>query len=168
MKKLHKGFIALLIISSTFFYACKDDSDSPEPNDNQNDPTEIPTVNEATFASKTISLTNITCAANAFGIPRFVFTAKNSDNSVSVKVELRGTAPETGSKFSIDPDLGNKTSRVKVYYDSKNWTSSLNANNMISYLSDDTKQNVQGTDVEVVNDADAAETMTLSFNITCE
>ena len=124
--------------------------------------------NKVVYGSATVDVETITCNPNTFGIPRFVFDAKNADNSVSANVALRGSAPEDGSTFTLDPELGGGSSRVKLYYDSKNWTNELNADNMVAFVSDGTKRRVHGTDIVVANDRDASETMVVTFNIACE
>lgn len=192
MKHLASISLVLFICSSAFFTGCGDDDDSGMPPGNPNDTTMNDTTmndttntdttmnsagcdvgldeNKVVFGSVNIDIdaSTMTCNPNAFGIPRFGLRGENSDNSFSINVELRGTAPENGSTFTIDPDLGGGTSRVKLFYDAKNWTSTLDANNMITFVSEGSKQSTCGANVLVANDRDAAETMMVSFNIACQ
>ena len=116
----------------------------------------------------TVDLATVTCNPNAFGVPRFAFRAENAEDSISANVEVRGTAPEDGSVFTIDPKLGGGSSKVVLFYDAKNWTNLLNESNTVPYNSDGTIHSIHGSDIAVANDRDAAETMDVSFNVVCQ
>ena len=164
-----KIFIAV-IISAFFLSACGgDDSTEPTPNDNNNNnnTNTIQELNIVIFGSDTIKMTEITCNPNSFGKPRLGFSAKNEDKTISANINLRGTDPAHEATFTVDPDLEKGTSSLKFYYDSKNWTCTLDANNSVTHLSDDTRRNIFGKDVAVVNDKDDQDKMTVEFNLTC-
>jgi len=129
--------------------------------------TNAPDKDMAKFGDTALAVPNITCNPNAFGIPRYGITAKSSDNSIRINVEIRGTDPADGTSYTQDPALGGGTSRVTVYFDAKNWTSVMDTTTRV-YISDNgTSKSVCGTDITGANDRDATETMKVSMNVTC-
>jgi len=169
MKQRNFKTFALLIFLALFVTACGgDDTEEPTPNDpNDNTQQTIQEINIVVFDGDTIKMTEITCNPNTFGKPRLAFSAKNADQSISAKIDLRGTDPEHNTKFTVDPDLDNGTTSIKFYYDSKNWTCTLDPNNEVTHLSDDTKRNIFGKNIAVVNDKDDQEKLMVEFNLTC-
>ena len=116
MKHKHFKFLSLLFVTGIFLTSCGgDDSTDPVPDDTNNNTTTIQEINIVIFGSDTIKMTEITCKPNTFGKPRLGFTAKNEDKTISANVELRGTDPANGDKFTVDPDLENGTSKMVFY-----------------------------------------------------
>ncbi len=124
--------------------------------------------NKLILGELTVDLATVTCNPNSFGVPRFGFRGENAEDTISANVEVRGTAPENGSVFTLDPDFGGGTSRLFLFYDARNWTNQLDEDNTVTYQSDGTTQSVYGSDIVVANDADAGDTMVISFNIVCQ
>lgn len=169
MKQTYFKSLALILMSGIALMGCGgDDATDPVPDTtNNNNNNTIQEINIVVFGSDTIKMTEITCNPNTFGKPRLGFSAKNEDKTISANIELRGTDPANGDKFTVDPDLDNGTSNIKFYYDSKNWTCTLNPGNTVTHLSDDARRNIFGKNVEVVNDHDDQEKMMVGFNLTC-
>jgi hypothetical protein len=152
--------------------SCSSEDDDPKAENDSTDNTtgaqcesELAT-NTVKFGDATVTIATVELSQNTFGKPRFIFLGKNADESISASFELRGTFPNSGDKYPIDPEFGDDSAVINLYYNKKNWTCTLDATNFLTFTSSGDKHTLCGSAIKVANDKDENDTMLISVNIT--
>ena len=127
-----------------------------------------PTLADSTvkYGDTAVSMSTAALSQNTFGKPKFTFQSKNADKSISANVEIRGTVPASGDKYTMDPNLGGGTSTIKLYFKAKNWTCKLDTTASITFSSVDTTHTVCGSNIIVYNDKDNTDSMKIDLKLT--
>jgi len=116
----------------------------------------------------TVAITTVTCEQNAFGRPRFIFTASDDNapagNRPKFTVEVTGTEPEVGS-YAIVDDLTDDSAYITLYYDAKNYTSATAGT--AAYTRSGALSNVKSSTLQLVNARDENDKVAAEIDFTC-